>query len=88
MLAYRSAVHGLSNRLLLLFAIALDLPLHFFDPYFDKPMMMLRPLHYSAQVSLPDEVDVTSTIAIADAAAAAAAAAAAVVPLNHSRTVR
>ena len=60
MLAYRAAVHGLSNRLLLLFAIALDLPLHFFDAYFDKPMMMLRPLHYSAQVSLPEEVAISS----------------------------
>lgn len=54
--AYMAAVHGLSNRLLLLIAIALQLPSDFFLQFYDKPMMYLRPLHYSPQVSLPEEV--------------------------------
>ena len=54
--AYMAAVHHLSNRLLLLIAIALQLPTDFFLQFYDKPMMYLRPLHYSSQVSLPDEV--------------------------------
>ena len=53
---YMAAMHDLSNRLLLLFAIALQLPRGFFLQFYDKPMMYLRPLHYSPQVSLPDEV--------------------------------
>lgn len=53
---YMAAVHDLSNRLLLLIAIALQLPTDFFLQFYDKPMMYLRPLHYSPQVSLPDEV--------------------------------
>ncbi|KAL3133076.1 hypothetical protein ABBQ38_006978 [Trebouxia sp. C0009 RCD-2024] len=52
---YMAAVHGLSNRLLLLIAIALQLPSDFFLQFYDKPMMYLRPLHYSPQVSLPEE---------------------------------
>ena len=51
-----AAVHALSNRLLLLIAIALQLPSDFFLQFYDKPMMYLRPLHYSPQVSLPEEV--------------------------------
>lgn len=53
--AYMAAVHHLSNRLLLLIAIALQLPTDFFLQFYDKPMMSLRPLHYSPQVSLPAE---------------------------------
>ncbi len=56
MQAYMNAIRGLADRLLPLIAIALQLPTDFFDMYFDKPMASLRPLHYSAQVSLPDEV--------------------------------
>jgi len=56
MQAYMDAIRGLADRLLPLIAIALQLPTDFFDMYFDKPMASLRPLHYSAQVSLPDEV--------------------------------
>ena len=56
MQSYMAAMHDLPNRLLPLIAIALKLPTDFFDMYYDKPMMSLRPLHYSAQVSLPDEV--------------------------------
>lgn len=55
MQAYMDAIRGLADRLLPLIAIALQLPTDFFDMYFDKPMASLRPLHYSAQVSLPDE---------------------------------
>ena len=51
-----AAVHDLSNRLLFLIAIALQLPTDFFLQFYDKPMLALRPLHYSPQVSLPDEV--------------------------------
>jgi len=56
MQAYMDAICGLADRLLPLIAIALQLPTDFFDMHFDKPMIALRPLHYSAQTSLPDEV--------------------------------
>ncbi|DBB09057.1 TPA: hypothetical protein ACH3X3_007680 [Trebouxia sp. C0006] len=55
MQAYMDAIRGLADRLLPLIAIALQLPTDFFDMHFDKPMIALRPLHYSAQTSLPDE---------------------------------
>jgi len=42
--------------LLPLIAMALRLPSNFFDQYFHKPIGTLRPLHYNAQMSLPDEV--------------------------------
>ncbi len=54
--AYMDAVHDLADRLLPLIAMALKLPLNFFDLYFHKPIGALRPLHYNAQMSLPDEV--------------------------------
>ena len=54
--AYMAAVHGLSNRLLLLIAIELQLSSDFFLHFYDKPMMYLRPLHSSPHVSLPEEV--------------------------------
>ena len=56
MQAYMDAICDLADRLLPLIAIALQLPTNFFDVHFDKPMLALRPLHYSAQTSLPDEV--------------------------------
>ncbi len=46
----------LADRLLPLIAMALRLPSNFFDLYFHKPIGTLRPLHYNAQMSLPDEV--------------------------------
>ncbi|KAL0025138.1 hypothetical protein WJX77_002359 [Trebouxia sp. C0004] len=55
MQAYMDAIRGLANRLLPLIAIALQLPTDFFDMHFDKPMIALRPLHYSAQTFLPNE---------------------------------
>ena len=36
-------------------ALTLDLPRDYFDSYFEPPMVMLRPLHYAAQVSNPGE---------------------------------
>ncbi len=56
MQAYMDAIRGLADRLLPLIAIALQLPTDFFGVHFDKAMIALRPLHYSAQTSLPDEV--------------------------------
>ena len=56
MQAYMDAMHDLAARLLSLIAMALNLPTDFFDMYFDTPMVSLRPLHYSAQVSVPDKV--------------------------------
>ena len=56
MQAYMDAVSGLGRRLLRVIALALSLPEDFFQAYFDKPLAFLRPLHYSAQVSLPEEV--------------------------------
>ena len=55
MQAYMAAMRGLADRLLPLIAKALNLPTDFFDMYFDKPMVSLRPLHYSPQVSDPDK---------------------------------
>ena len=53
---YMDAVRNLADRLLPLIAMALRLPSNFFDQYFHKPIGTLRPLHYNAQMSLPDEV--------------------------------
>ena len=50
------AVTALARRLLRIIAIALTLPPDFFLPQFDKPLAFLRPLHYSPQVSIPEEV--------------------------------
>ncbi|DBA70484.1 TPA: hypothetical protein ACH3X2_011889 [Trebouxia sp. C0005] len=52
---YMDAVRNLADRLLPLIAMALRLPSNFFDLYFHKPIGTLRPLHYNAQMSLPDE---------------------------------
>ena len=56
MQAYMDAVSNLARRLLRVIALALSLPPDFFKAHFDKPLAFLRPLHYSAQVSLPQEV--------------------------------
>ena len=61
MQTYMAAMQDLGNRLLPLIAIALNLPTDFFDQYYEKPLMFLRPLHYSAQVSLPEEVCAATT---------------------------
>ena len=49
MLAYSRACLELGISLMRAFAIALDLPEHFFDQYFDKPLPTLRPLRYPPQ---------------------------------------
>ena len=36
-------------------ALALDLPAPYFHPYFEQPMLMLRPLHYQGRVSAPED---------------------------------
>eukprot|EP00775_Hariotina_reticulata_P010233 gene10233-10393_t len=52
---YFDAVTDLGRRLLRLVALSLDLPADYFRPYFSKPMIALRPLHYSAEVSAPSD---------------------------------
>jgi isopenicillin N synthase-like dioxygenase len=47
---YFSAVTKLCRRLLEFLALALKLPGDYFYPFFEEPMAMLRPLHYSGQV--------------------------------------
>jgi isopenicillin N synthase-like dioxygenase len=49
---YFDAVTDLGQRLLRLLALSLDLPAEYFAPYFTKPMIALRPLHYSAEVGV------------------------------------
>jgi isopenicillin N synthase-like dioxygenase len=53
---YQDAMLALLHRLNRLLALALDLPADYFDPMFDPPMCSLRPLHYIARVSNPEEV--------------------------------
>ncbi|GLC72573.1 hypothetical protein PLESTF_001266100 [Pleodorina starrii] len=50
---YYEALYGLGLRLLRLLALSLGLPAEFFAPMFDKPLVALRPLHYSGEVSDP-----------------------------------
>ncbi|KAK9814115.1 hypothetical protein WJX72_000846 [[Myrmecia] bisecta] len=52
---YFHAMHVLGLRLVRLIALALQLPADHFDSNFDKPLINLRPLHYSAKVSRPSE---------------------------------
>jgi isopenicillin N synthase-like dioxygenase len=53
--AYFSALTALGFRLLRLLAESLGLPPGHFDPYFGRPMVFLRPLRYSAEVSRPGD---------------------------------
>lgn len=46
MLAYFAACHDLGVALHRAFAVDLDLPVNYFDPMLDKPMAILRLLHY------------------------------------------
>ena len=55
--AYFGAVLALGFRLLRMLALALRLPADHFAPFFDPPMAFLRPLHYVARASAPDEVE-------------------------------
>ncbi len=56
MTAYFAAASNLGMRLLPLLALALGLPADYFLPFFTKPMLFLRPLHYSDLKSEPDKV--------------------------------
>ena len=53
--AYTDALCALGFRLVQLIALSLDLDKHHFDPYFQEPMAVLRPLHYSAHISSEKE---------------------------------
>ena len=48
--------YALGQRALRLVALALDLPPTWFLDRFQRPILNMRPLHYSATVSKPDEV--------------------------------
>lgn len=52
---YFSAVTSLGFRLLRLLAASLNLPPDHFDRMFDPPMVFLRPLRYSGEVSRPGD---------------------------------
>ena len=43
-------------RIVRLLALSLGLPADFFREHFTQPIASLRPLHYTAAVSAPDEV--------------------------------
>jgi isopenicillin N synthase-like dioxygenase len=51
---YHSALQALSNRLLRVLALALDMPVDFFADKFDRPVATLRPLHYPPRVGDPN----------------------------------
>jgi len=53
--AYMAACVALSRKLLRLFALALQLDAEHFAEHFDRPQFFLRPLRYSAEVSVPEE---------------------------------
>ena len=56
MQAYWDAVERLGMQLIALLAEALGLDVEAFLKLFDKPMLFLRPLHYSPVKSVPDQV--------------------------------
>ena len=56
MQAYWDAVEQLGMQLIALLAEALGLDVEAFLKFFDKPMLHLRPLHYSSKMSAPDQV--------------------------------
>jgi isopenicillin N synthase-like dioxygenase len=53
--AYYAANRKLGMRVIRLIALALDLPSDYFDAYFEKPTMLLRPLHYVSKPSDPEQ---------------------------------
>lgn len=55
--SYFQQVHSLSLRLVRLISLALDLPENFFElpGMFDCPMALLRLIHYSTELSFPEE---------------------------------
>ena len=52
--AYYSAMEDLAERIMRVFAVALDLPEAFFDSYIDQPISALRALNYPEQVKAPE----------------------------------
>lgn len=56
MMNYHKACIDCTLRINRLIALALDLPATFFDKDFTTLIASLRPLHYSAVESIPDEV--------------------------------
>ena len=56
MQAYWDAVERLGMQLIALLAEALGLDVEAFLKFFEKPMLHLRPLHYSSVRSAPDQV--------------------------------
>ena len=63
--AYFGAVKGVGSRLQQLISLALHLPPDYFDPFFTKPMVYLRPLHYAPRKSDPGKVRSTLLSVIA-----------------------
>ena len=57
MQAYWDAVERLGMQLIALLAEALGLDVEAFLRFFDKPMLHLRPLHYSSVRSAPDQCE-------------------------------
>lgn len=53
--AYFEACRVLGMRVIRLLALALDLPANHFDADFEKPTILLRPLHYPPTPSAPEE---------------------------------
>ena len=49
-------LYALGRRALRLMALALDLPPNWFLDRFKRPILNMRPLHYSAALSKPEEV--------------------------------
>ena len=67
MQAYWNAVEQLGKQLIALLAEALGLDVEAFLKLFDKPMLFLRPLHYSARRSVPDQVsNVCNSLKLSD----------------------
>ena len=56
MTAYFDGILALGLRTLRLMSLALDLPPDWFAVRYRNPMLNLRPLHYSADLSRPEEV--------------------------------
>ena len=62
--AYYAGLMALGRRLLRLLALTLELPEEWFVERFTKPIASLRPLHYSAKISKPEDVRPLHSIAI------------------------
>lgn len=54
--AYYAGLLDLGERIMRLIALTLDLPENWFVERFTRPIAILRPLHYSARISKPEEV--------------------------------